>query len=223
MSWWKFWNPRPEKAEFIEAFLAQNSEKTPGIRSLDQLEFVVLDTETSGFELSKDQVISFGAIKIKNRKILVAESLELFPPTELPLTPAVTVHGIVATENALSPEQFAERLIEFIGNGIIVGHHIQFDLDMLLKSLRPFGLSSFPNSVIDTYSLCLRLDHGPLADQSQINQEDYSLDRLCQRFGIALDDRHTASGDAFLTAQLFQKLLSIADKKGINTFSQLLR
>jgi DNA polymerase-3 subunit epsilon len=51
----------------------------------------------------------------------------------------------------------------------------------------------------------------------------YSLDELCIRYGIEMDDRHTAAGDAFLTAQLFLKLLKLAEKKGIRNFKDLLR
>ena len=223
MSWWKFWQSDPKKPDFIQAYLEKNAQKIPGIRTLDQLEFVVLDTETTGFDLKKDQLISFGAVKIKNRKIQVSESVELRLKQKSPVSQAVRIHGILGDEKALSPEEFAEKSIRIIGNSILVGHHVQFDLEMLLQIYRPFGLGHFPNPVLDTLSLCMRLDHGPLADYSQIKAEDYSLDSLCQRFGIETDDRHTASGDAFLTAQLLQKLLILAEKKGIDTFSKLIR
>ena len=223
MSWWKFWQSDPKKSDFIQAYLEKNAQKIPGIRTLDQLEFVVLDTETTGFDLKKDQLISFGAVKIKNRKIQVSESVELRLKQKSPVSQSVRIHGILGDEKALSLEEFAEKTIPILGNSILVGHHVQFDLEMLLQVYRPFGLGQFPNPVLDTLSLCMRLDHGPLADYSQIKAEDYSLDSLCQRFGIETDDRHTASGDAFLTAQLLQKLLILAEKKGIDTFSKLIR
>ncbi|GMQ25850.1 hypothetical protein Aoki45_25320 [Algoriphagus sp. oki45] len=223
MSGWKFWQSEPKKPDFIKEYLERNAQKIPGIRTLDQLEFVVLDTETTGFDLKKDQLISFGAVKIKNRKIQVSESVELRLKQKSPVSQSVRIHGILGDEKALSPEEFAEKSIRIIGNSILVGHHVQFDLEMLLQVYRPFGLGQFPNPVLDTLSLCMRLDHGPLADYSQIKAEDYSLDSLCQRFRIETDDRHTASGDAFLTAQLLQKLLILAEKKGIDTFSKLIR
>ncbi|WP_338223650.1 3'-5' exonuclease [Algoriphagus confluentis] len=187
------------------------------------MEFLVLDTETTGLDPKKDQLISFGAIRIKNRKIQVSESLELRLKQDFPIGPAIRIHGILSAGQALSQEEFAEKTLSILGNSILVGHHIQFDLEILLQVYRPFGLGHVPNPVLDTLSLCMRLDHGPLADYSRIKAEDYSLDSLCQRFGIETDDRHTASGDAFLTAQLLQKLLILAEKKGIDTFSKLIR
>lgn len=222
MSTWKFWKKSPKPKDFVEEFLAKNSEKIPPIRTLDQLEFVVLDTETTGFDLEKDHVLSFGAIKIKNRKIRISESLELYPYSDRSVSSSVAIHGILEIENRVTLEDFSQKVLEFIGSGILVGHHVGYDLEMLLRILKPFGLSRFPNPVLDTLTFAMRLDHGPLADPSQIKKESYNLDTVCQRFGIELDDRHTSGGDAFLTAQLLQKLLALGEKKGIRTFKELI-
>ncbi|WP_026950575.1 3'-5' exonuclease [Algoriphagus mannitolivorans] len=222
MSTWKFWKKSPKPKDFVAEFLEKNSEKIPAIRTLDQLEFVVLDTETTGFDVEKDHVLSFGALKIKNRKIRVSESLELYPFSDRSVSSTVAIHGILEKENRVTLEDFSEKLLEFIGNGILVGHHVGYDLEMLLRILKPFGLNRFPNPVLDTMTFAMRLDHGPFADLSQIQKESYSLDSVCERFGIEPDDRHTAGGDAFLTAQLLQKLLVLGEKKGIRTFKELI-
>lgn len=223
MSWWEFWKKQGNKADFIQPFLDSNREPIPQIRSIDQLNFVVLDTETSGFDLSADHVLSFGGIKIKELKIKVAESMEIFPVTKKATNQTVTIHGILNQSERVSLEIFTETVLRFIGNAIVVGHHVGFDLQMLMQIFRKFGLEKFPNPVLDTMSLAIRLDHGPMADIHQINREGYSLDSLCARFGIKTDDRHTAAGDAFLTAQLLLKLLAIAKKKGITSAGSLLR
>lgn len=223
MSWWKLGKKSNPKEDFVKEFLLKNEDKIPDIRRIDQLEFVVLDTETSGLNPEKDQILSFGAVKIRNLKIMVSESLELYPLTNSGFESSAKIHGMVGTEARIDLEEFGRELLQFLGNGILVGHHIGFDLEMLLKLLRPFGLDRFPNPVIDTLNLAVRLEHGPMADWNQINQNDYSLDRLCTRFGIEPDDRHTAAGDALLTAQLFQKLLFKAKQKGIENFSELVR
>jgi DNA polymerase-3 subunit epsilon len=91
------------------------------------------------------------------------------------------------------------------------------------KACSPFGLEKLPNPMIDTMTLAIRLELGPHADRSQIHPEDYGLDALCGRYQIITEDRHTASGDAFLTAQLLLKLLKLAQVKGIKNFGQLIR
>ena len=223
MSWWEFWKKTGQKADFVQSFLDLNSEPIPQVRSIDQLSFVILDTETSGFEVANDHVLSFGGIKIKDLKIRVPESIEIFPETQKATNQTVTIHGILDQTERVSLEVFTDSVLNFIGNSVVVGHHVGFDLEMLMKIFREFGLEKFPNPVLDTMSLAIRLDHGPLADFNQINRENYSLDSLCSRFGIEMDDRHTAAGDAFLTAQLLIKLLAIAKKKGITTAAKLLR
>jgi DNA polymerase-3 subunit epsilon len=60
-----------------------------------------------------------------------------------------------------------------------------------------------------------------MVDRNRINLKEYTLDSLCKRFNIKTNDRHTAGGDAFLTASLFLKLLKLASKKGINNWGLL--
>ena len=223
MSWWEFWKKPGKRADFIQSYLDQNREPIPQLRSIEQLDFVVLDTETSGFDLTNDHVLSFGAVKIQDLKIKISQSIELFPTSQKAPNQTVKIHGILDQKERVSLEVFTESVMSFIGNGIVVGHHVGFDLEMLIRIFKEFGLEKFPNPVLDTMSLAIRLDHGPLADSNQLNREDYSLDSLCERFGIEMDDRHTAAGDSFLTAQLLIKLLAIAKKKGITTAGKLLR
>ena len=82
MKWWEFWKKTGQKADFVQSFLDLNNEPMPQFRSIDQLSFVVLDTETSGFEVANDHVLSFGAVKIQELKIKVSQSIELFPNTQ---------------------------------------------------------------------------------------------------------------------------------------------
>jgi DNA polymerase-3 subunit epsilon len=51
--------------------------------------------------------------------------------------------------------------------------------------------------------------------------EGFTLDALCQMFNITAHDRHTAGGDAFLTAQVFLRLLRAAQSVGRNTLGCL--
>lgn len=223
MSWWEFWKPKPERVDFIRDFLELNSQQIPAIRMVDQLNFTVLDTETTGLNPEKDAVLSFGAVKISGLKIQVESAVEWYPETLNSDRKAALIHGLVEIPNPLGREEFSKRLLEYLQNSILVGHHIGFDLDMLGKLVSPLGMDHFPNPVIDTLNLAIRLDHGPMADLSRIKLESYSLDELCKRYGIETDDRHTAAGDAFLTAQLFLKLLKRCHQKGILNFKDLMK
>lgn len=223
MSWWEFWKPKKERLDFVRDFLELNTQAIPGIRSLDQLNFTVLDTETTGLDLAKDSILSFGAVQITGRRIQIPTSVEWYPQTENTSRKTAAIHGLVEITHPMPLEEFARNLLAYLSNSILVGHHANFDLHMLEKLLALFGIEKLPNPVIDTLSLAIRLEHGPQADPSRIHMEAYGLDKLCQRYGLEMDDRHTAAGDAFLTAQLFLKLLKVAEKKGIRTYKELMR
>lgn len=222
MSWWDFWKAAAPKTAFVQAYLDATTDRIPGIRKVEQLDFTVLDTETSGLDPEKDSILSFGGVKISQSKILVNQAVEWYPAATDSGKKTAAIHGLVTVPNTLSKETFAMKFLDYIGNSIIVGHHIGFDLEILKNFLKPFGITQLKNPVIDTYHLAVRLEHGPLHDLSSIRKEEYSLDELCKRYHLSLDDRHTAAGDAFLTAQLFLKLLAKAQSKGINTFQSLL-
>lgn len=223
MSWWSFGEKKVRKADFVEAFLLKNQKSIPSIRTLDQLEFTIFDTETTGLSIKEDYILSFGAVKIRNEAIQVETVLELYPNSPKSGQKTAPIHGLIERQNQISIRDFAEQSLAFFGNSILVAQHIGFDAEMMRKACRPFGLEKIPNPMIDTMTLAIRLELGPHANRSQVNPEEYSLDALCRRYKIPTEDRHTAAGDAFLTAQLFLKFLKLAHNKGIKNFGQLIR
>lgn len=76
------------------------------------------------------------------------------------------------------------------------------------------------NRCIDTARMAVRLEH-PNKNPEEINWKEYSLDALCDRYNIRRTARHTAAGDAYITAQLFLKLLSRIDEKQTMTMASL--
>jgi DNA polymerase-3 subunit epsilon len=62
-------------------------------------------------------------------------------------------------------------------------------------------------------------DDGAFADRAK--PEGFSLDTLCDMFGVTPHDRHTAGGDAFITAQIFLRLLRAAKTVGRTTLADL--
>lgn len=223
MTWWEFWKPSTQKSDFTAAFLEQAKVGIPSIRTIDQLNFVVLDTETTGLDPAVDFILSFGAVKISNLTIQISSAVEWYPISPKNGKETAQIHEILNTKAPIPIAEFVPKFLEYIGNSILVGHHVGFDLQMLLKACKAFGLEDFPNPCVDTMNLAIRLEHGPHADRTQIKREEYSLDALCVRYGIITEDRHTAAGDAFLTAQVFLKLLALARRKGIKDFGQLVR
>jgi DNA polymerase-3 subunit epsilon len=191
--------------------------------SFSQLDFVVLDTETTGLNTSSDFIISFGSVRVSGYTIKIKKAKELYLKPKKLGREAIKIHGLIKSEGPLPLENFIKEVLQEIGNLPLVAHHAGFDKAMLEKAGKPFGLTKLRNFFLDTMDLAIRLEIGRNYNPHLVNLADYSLDSLCKRYHIALDDRHTASGDAFLTAQLLLKLLKVAERKGIKTFGDLMQ
>jgi DNA polymerase-3 subunit epsilon len=135
---------------------------------------------------------------------------------------SVTVHGITRDEAACGMDE-AEALalfLDYLRDGVIVGHHIGHDIQALNCACeRHFNLK-LRNRWLDTMDLTLHLnDAGAFAGRPMA--QGFSLDALCEMFGVAPHDRHTAGGDAFLTAHIFLRLLRAAKTAGRDTLASL--
>jgi len=201
---------------FDEGFRAQ----TP----IEDARFVIYDTETTGFDFRHDRIISIGAVGTKGEVIDIADSFEVLLRQEVcSERDAVTVHGLLKRDidSGLEESEAVCRFLDYLGNAVIVAHHADFDIAMINQVLsRRFGMRLF-NEALDTASFAKRLEKGPYYNLAHKGGE-YRLDNLCARYGIRLYDRHTAPGDAYLTAQLFQRLLALGRKVGIDTLGKLL-
>lgn len=169
--------------------------------------FVAFDTETTGFDFEKDRVLSIGAVAIKNNSINVADQIEVYLEQEVFNQDTVEIHGIRknADLDQVSEEKALQWFLEFIGDAILVAHHARFDTQMINKALKRQGLGVLKNKVLDTSTLFKHTKH-------QVYRNDfnraYSLEELCRDLKISESDRHTASGDAFITALAFLKIIS---------------
>ena len=106
-----------------------------------------------------------------------------------------------------------ERFLEYLGDGVIVGHHIGHDVAMLDASCERHWGTKLANRCVETMYVALHLQAAGAFPNHRPAQR-FTLDALCDRFGVAPHGRHTASGDAFLTAQVFLRLQALAKRFG---------
>jgi DNA polymerase-3 subunit epsilon len=113
-----------------------------------------------------------------------------------------------------------ELFLEYLKDGVIVGHHIGHDISAFDAALdRHWGVRLM-NRSLDTMDLTLHLERdGAFAGRPPIRH--FTLDALCEMFGVIPYDRHTAAGDAFITAQVFLRLLRLAGRVGRATLARL--
>lgn len=177
--------------------------------------FVVFDQETTGLDPEHDRIVSIGAVAVRGGEIVLEDVFEEVLRVSI-ATPAVLVHGILPEESRQGREmsEAVPDFLEYIGGDILVGHHVGFDRAILRVAAGRVG-RAVPNAVLDTMRIALALqDAGALA-----LEEGFELDMLCQHFGIVPHDRHTAPGDAFLTAQVFVRLQRLCDRHGLDMLS----
>lgn len=207
---------------YSAALKEQPSRDTP----LSEAEFVVFDTETTGLDQRRDKVLSIGAIKVRGLQVLVSDTFECLVQQEgAPATKSAEVHGLLSSqlEGGIPEREAVEGFIDFIGNAVLVGQHVAFDIGMINQMLKRQGISGkLRNRSVDTAHLAIRLERRH-ADSHTLKTAEYSLDALCERYNLPTEDRHTASGDAFATALLLLKLLSLAKKRGITTLGELMK
>jgi DNA polymerase-3 subunit epsilon len=163
--------------------------------------FVVFDCETTGLDYKSDSILSIGAVAIENNQIIVGDFMEVFLIQDNFKVASVPIHGILkeGKEEKIVEAEGVIRFLEFIKEATLVGHHVDFDIEMINQGLARLGVGKLKNEFMDTEVMYQKLNYLPQEQHS-------SLDELCDIYKIRKSDRHTASGDAFLTAQLFLKL-----------------
>jgi len=217
----KFRKPKRDFPEFWQDYLALQEITLDKSTPIAELEFIVFDTETSGLDFKKDVLLTIGAVRAKNNTIDLKQNYECRILHHNPFdTGAVTIHGIVPNnEKGILMEDALEEFVNYIGNSIIVGHNVGFDVKMIDQNLKLIVGDTLKNPIIDTAKLAIRIDH-PHPSQL-LRPNDFTLDSLCDRYNIIMHDRHTAAGDALLTSILFFKLLSKLKKRGVHTWRDL--
>lgn len=205
-------------AELVSAYRSA-AKRRSGKKSIDEIRFVSFDAETTSLDPLQAGVVALGAVSIVGGDIQMDDSLELMV-RQTYNSSAVTVHGITRQESqaGLEEEEAIAQLLYYFRDAVIVGHHVAFDIALINQASGRLFDIKLHNKAIDTAQLSILL----AGDGALPEMADYSLDSLLRVLGIEPHDRHTAAGDAFLTALAFQRLLRVARHVGRVTLAQLM-
>lgn len=195
MKWSLFKNITKEYPLFWKEYLSFFSTKSTEKR------YVVFDTETTGLDTNEDRILSISAVSIIENQIIIKDFFEVFIAQTVFKPESVPIHGIVkeGNEEKMNEKQAIIDFLQFIKNATLVGHHIAFDIEMINEALDRLDAGRIKNQYMDTNIMYQKLKHFP-------EEQHTSLDELCTVFNIRKTDRHTSSGDAYITALLFLKL-----------------
>ncbi|MEK9874468.1 MAG: 3'-5' exonuclease [Pelagibacteraceae bacterium] len=189
--------------------------------SLEQSNFSILDTETTGLHVEKgDQIISVASLKVSDLKIDEKNYLdELVNPNMKIPESSTKIHNITDEQVKSKPSllEISEKILKFLKKSVLVGHNINFDINFLKENSKGSQLADRMKVIksIDT----IYLTAGLFPDL-----KNYELSNLCEYFNIKTDDqiRHSALGDCIITARLFLHLISIAQTKGVKNIANLM-
>ena len=164
--------------------------------------FVVISTETSGLNPDKDVILSVGAFAIIGDGIIIKDSFE-----------SVIIQYQFLKDNNLfddfiidskmkklaEPEAIA-LLIDYIGNAVLVGYHINFTIEILNEALERLDCGRLKNEALDVEMMYQKY--------KDINDKHLSLDDLCEIYKIPKNERNSSPENAYRIALLFLKLKS---------------
>ena len=204
---------RPEYYDF-DLFQATELGSALDDQPLSALSFTVFDTETTGLNPSGgDEIIQIGATRIVNGKLLRSEVFEqLIDPGRDISEASIPIHGITQDMVDGKP-RIAEVLPAFHAfaqDTVLVAHNAAFDMKFLQMQEAATGVA-FHQPVLDTLLLSAVV---------HANQESHRLEAIAERFNITVLGRHTALGDAMVTAEVLLRLLPLLQAMGINTLRQ---
>lgn len=208
--------PSDSRPEYYDFDLFKTTELTRSLddRPLSELSYTVFDTETTGLNPSQgDEIIQIGAARIVNNKLLKQESFEqLVDPKRSIPEAGIPIHGIRPEMVLGQPtiDQVLPAFHAFAQDTVLVAHNAAFDMRFLQLKQVQTG-SVFDHPVLDTLLLSA-LVHP--------NQDSHRLEALAERFNVTIVGRHTALGDAMVTAEAFLKLIPLLAEKGIHTLGE---
>jgi len=168
-------------------------------------EYVAFDTETTGLDPKKAEILTIGAVKIRGNRILAGESLHLSLRPEGKIDEeAIKIHHIrnCDVEKALDPAEGVRRFVEFIGNRPLVGYYLEFDMAMVNKYVRPWLGVPLPNRQIEVSGIYFDQRIGRIP-QGNI---DLRFDTILDQLNLPMLGKHSALNDALMTAMIFVRL-----------------
>ncbi|MFN0043717.1 MAG: PolC-type DNA polymerase III [Alphaproteobacteria bacterium] len=206
------------RPEYVGELSAELVTSARGIsRGLEHTRFVVFDTETTGLRPRMgDAIVSIGAVALDGRQILMEQKFdELVDPGRKIPSASTRIHGIT-DDMVVGKRPAASAIADFHGfceGAVLVAHNAAFDL-AFIAAMEHASAVHFSNPILDTMQLSRHLHP---------REKDHSLDAIAIRYGIALEARHSAWGDALATAEIFARQIGELRDRNIMTLDDALK
>lgn len=174
-------------------------------------EYVVFDTETTGLNPKEDEILSIGAVKIRDNKIITSQTFEVFVKNSKEISSkSIKIHRIrpFDLKNAKTTEEGIVEFLNFIGSRPLIGYYLEFDVSMINKYIKPMLGITLPNKMIEVSEIYFDKSIS-LIPQGNI---DLRFDTILRKCGIPNMGVHNAVNDAIMTAMIYLKLASASNR-----------
>ena len=168
-------------------------------------EYVVFDTETTGLDSKKDEILSIGAVKIKDNKILTSQIFEVFLQNSKEISSkSIKIHGIrpFDLKDAKTTKEGIVEFLNFVGSRPLVGYYLEFDVSMVNKYTKEMLGITLPNKMIEVSEIYFDKTIS-MIPQGNI---DLRFDTILKKCGIPNMGVHNAVNDAIMTAMIYLNL-----------------
>ena len=199
----------------VEAYLAPD--KTPSVsfskgQNIEDATYCVLDLETTGFSFRTEKITEIGIMKVKNHEVIDEFSTFVNPQKPIPQR-VVEVTNITdeMVKDAPTIEEVLPKVIEFLGDSVLVAHNADFDIGFLKYNAGELGLK-LSNTYIDT--LRLAKDLFP-------QYKKYKLGMIAENLGIKVEVAHRALDDVDTTVKVFNVMLDMLKEKQAVTLDDI--
>lgn len=199
------------------------SAKTP----ITDVRYVVLDTELTGLDETKDSIVSLGAVRMTGGKIELGDMFyRLVSPKAKLTADSVVIHGITPSDVVAQPviDTVLAEFLDYAGHDVLVGHFISIDLAFINREMKRLYGREIGNAVIDTFTIdeWLRKRLRSHACFAKV-LSGYRLCDIAKSVGITANGSHNAIADAFTTAQLLQRFIPLLIEAGVHDIGELLK
>jgi DNA polymerase-3 subunit epsilon len=204
------------RPEFYDFDLFHQPGQTPeqDNRTLASLSYTVFDTETTGLQPSAgDEIVSVGAVRIVNGRLLEHEAFEQLVDPRRPMSPdAMRITGLETSmlDGQPTVDKVLPAFHQFCEDTVLVAHNAAFDMRFLRLKEASTGVR-FTQPVLDTLllSAVIHPDSGA-----------HDLETIAERMGVSAIGRHTSLGDAIMTGEVFLRMIPLLAEQGIRTLGE---
>ena len=198
----------------VEAYLAPDKNPVvtnPKGQSIDTT-YCVLDLETTGFSAVTEKITEIGIMKLKNGEVIDKFSCFVNPEKHIPQRVSeVTNITDEMVQNAETIDKVFPKMLEFLGDSVIVAHNAGFDVGFLKQNAKNLGYD-FEYTYLDTLSLAKDLFP---------NYKKYKLGKIAENLGIKVEVAHRALDDVDTTVKVFNVMIDMLKKRGAKRITDI--